>query len=293
MKVLVTTYPFNVPIHDCEVFYNTKKSKYTQEEIRERIKEVKPDIIIAGTEKYTSTEFDLCPNLKVISRVGIGTSSIDINEANLREIIIHNTPDSPTNAVVELTITHILYLLKKIHKQEMWKKVIGKEVSECKVGIIGYGRIGEKVDKILNTMGADTIVYDPKTFHIPEDWNYNHSPTLFYIEKIYKECDIITFHTPVLENKIGKKQLEMMKDDVILINTSRGTLFNEEELYDVLSKNPQMSMGIDVYETEPYIDGNLLSLDNVLLTPHIGSFTSKARKEMEKESVNNIKKYLK
>ena len=281
MKVLVTTYPFNASIYGCEVFYNTKKSKYTQEEIRERLKEVNPDIVIAGTEKYTSTEFDLCPNLKVISRVGIGTSSIDMSEAKSRGIIIHNTPDSPTNAVVELTITHILYLLKKIHKQEMWKKVMGKEVNECKVGIVGYGRIGQKVSKILDSMGAEILAYDPKLGNT------------FNIEKVYKECDIITFHTPVLEKKIGRKELEMMKDDVILVNTSRGTLFNEEELYQVLSENPQMSMGIDVYETEPYTDGNLLSLDNVLLTPHIGSFTSKARKEMEKESVKNIRKYLK
>ena len=282
MKVLVTTYPFNSPIEGCEVFYNTKKSKYTQEEIRERLKEVNPDIVIAGTEKYTSTEFDLSPNLKVISRVGIGTSSIDINEATSRGIQIHNTPDSPTNAVVELTITHILYLLKKIHKQEMWKKVMGKEIKECKIGIVGFGRIGkELLLKLLPFKPKEIQLYDKYTI---EDND---------LERLYKECDIITFHTPTLDKKIGREELKMMKDDVILINTARGNLFNEQELYEVLSERPNMTMGIDVYETEPYTNGDLLKLDNVLLTPHIGSYTSKAREDMEKESVENIQEYLK
>ena len=281
MKVLVTTYPFNAPIVGAsEVIYNTKKSKYTQEEIRNLISEKNPDIIIAGTEKYTSSEFDLAPNLKVISRVGIGTSSIDLEEAKNRGIIIHNTPDAPTNAVVELTITHILYLLKNIHKQEMWKKTMGKELNECKIGIIGYGRIGQRVGTILESLGGVICPYDIR---------FKNKLTL---EELYAECDIITFHTPFLDKKIGKSELKSMKDDVILINTSRGTLFNEAELYEVLSENPNMRMGIDVYENEPYTSGDLLELDNVLLTPHIGSFTSKARSEMEMESVENIKKYL-
>jgi gluconate 2-dehydrogenase len=84
-----------------------------------------------------------------------------------------------------------------------------------------------------------------------------------------------------------------MKEDVILINTARGNLFNEQELYEVLSERPNMSMGIDVYEIEPYPNGDLLKLDNVLLTPHIGSYTSKAREDMEKEAVENIQEYLK
>jgi phosphoglycerate dehydrogenase-like enzyme len=132
----------------------------------------------------------------------------------------------------------------------------------------------------MQTLGAQIIVHDPK---------FDNSVD---IEELYKTSDIITFHTPTLDKIIGKKQLKIMKDDVIIINTSRGTLFNEKELYDVLSTNNKMSMGIDVYENEPYLDGDLLLLDNVLLTPHIGSFTSKARKEMEKESVENIIKYL-
>ena len=280
MKVLVTTYPFNAPIEGCEIFYNTKQSKYTQEEVRKKIKEINPDIIIAGTEKYTPLEFDLAPNLKVISRVGIGTSSIDLDEAESRGIIIYNTPDAPTNSVVELTLTHIFYLLKKIHKQKIWEKVKGREITECTIGIVGYGRIGKKVGDVMQTLGAQIIVHDPK---------FDNSVD---IEELYKTSDIITFHTPTLDKIIGKKQLKIMKDDVIIINTSRGTLFNEKELYDVLSTNNKMSMGIDVYENEPYLDGDLLLLDNVLLTPHIGSFTSKARKEMEKESVENIIKYL-
>jgi len=215
MKVLVTTYPFNAPIYGCEVFYNTKKSKYTQEE-------------------------------------------------------------------VELTMTHIFYLLKKIHKQEMWKKTMGKEIRECKIGIVGFGRIGKEMLVYLSA-------FSPREIHLYDKYVLQDNN----LEKLYKECDIITFHTPSLDKKIGRKELEMMKEDVILVNTARGTLFDEKDLYEVLSERPNMSLGMDVFETEPYVDGDLTKLDNVLLTPHIGSFTSKGRSEMEKEAVENIKQYIK
>ena len=292
MKVLVTTYPFNASFpEDCEVVFNTKGMKYTQEEIQDILQKENPDIIIAGTEKYTSAEFDMCPNLKVISRVGIGTSSIDLDECKKREIKVRNTPDAPTNAVVELTLSLILSSLKKLNSQKMWDKVIGKELNDCTVGIVGYGRIGKKVYDLCEAFGANVMVYDPYVKgELSDSFLLNHFQ--IKLDKLYSKSDIISFHTSLIDKKITHTELNKMKDDVILINTSRGNLLDENDLYKWLKSHPQASAALDVFENEPYVNGDLCKLDNIILTPHIGSYTTKARKLMEKESVQNIKTEL-
>jgi len=282
MKILVTTYPFNASFpKDYEVVFNTKGMKYTQEEIQDILQKENPDIIIAGTEKYTSAEFDICPNLKIISRVGIGTSSIDLDECKKRGIKVRNTPDAPTNAVVELTLSLILSSLKKLNSQKMWDKIIGKELNDCTIGIVGYGRIGKKVYDLCEAFGANIMIYDPYVYK-------GHSS----LDELYSKSDIISFHTSLIDKKITHTELNKMKDDVILINTSRGNLLDENDLYTWLKSHPQASAALDVFENEPYVNGDLCKLDNIILTPHIGSYTTKARKLMEKESVQNIKEEL-
>lgn len=281
MKILVTTYPFNEKIEDHEVIFNTKKSKYNQEEIDNLLLEHQPEIIIAGTEKYDIKQFNLCKNLKMISRVGVGTSSINLQECSNQNIEVAITADAPTNSVAELTIASILYLLKKFNQQDMWYKVMGREIEECKIGIIGYGRIGRRVETLLK-------LFNPRNIYINDPF-IEHSVSL---EKIFIESDVITFHTPSLESEIDMKDFNKMKKNVCLVNTARADYINENDLYLWLSRNKNVSAAIDVYKNEPYEKGKLLELDNVLLTPHIGSFTSKARQKMEKESIYNINKFL-
>ena len=281
MKILVTTYPFNEKIENHEVLFNTKKSKYNQKEIDNLLSEHQPDIVIAGTEKYDIKQLDLCKNLKMISRVGVGTSSINLQECSNRNIKVAITADAPTNSVAELAIANILYLLKKFHQQDMWYKVMGREIEECKIGIIGYGRIGRRVEDLLKS-------FNPKNIYINDPF-FENSVSL---EKIFLESDIITFHTPSLESEIDMKDFNKMKQNVCIVNTAGADYINEDDLFLWLSRNKNASAAIDVYKNEPYERGKLLDLDNVLLTPHIGSFTSKARSKMEKESIYNINKFL-
>ena len=281
MKIVITTYPFSQIVSNCNVVYNTKKMKYSQSEIRDVISKENPDVIIAGTERYSSVELDMCSNLKLISRVGVGVSSIDLDECKRRNIEIRNTPDAPTNSVVELTLSFILTLIKKLHLQEMWDKTIGKELNECVIGIVGYGRIGKKVAEKLQ-------VFNPKEILI-NDILLKDSVKL---DELYLRCDIISFHTPTLDNIITYLELDKMKKDVMLVNTSRGTLFNEDDLYRWLKTNTSASAAIDVFENEPYINGDLCKLDNVFLTPHIGSYTSNARKKMETEALKNVAAFV-
>ena len=112
------------------------------------------------------------------------------------------------------------------------------------------------------------------------------------LDELYSRCDIISFHTPTLDNTITYSELDKMKKDVILINTSRGTLFNEDDLYRWLKTNTSASAAIDVFENEPYVNGDLCKLDNVFLTPHIGSYTSNAREKMESEALKNVETFI-
>ena len=289
MKIFVTTHPFREFKHKlpfpCEIIYNDKGSKYTQNEVQTKLKEINPDVIIAGTEKYTKAEFELSPNLKAISRVGVGTDSINLDECKLRNIEIFNTGSAPSESVADLTITFILMLSKRIHQQKIWKKTLGKDIRDCIVGIVGHGNIGKDVEKKIK-------LFNPYSIMCCDINLYGHSFPYINFNSLINKCDILTFHTPELSEQISKKHFEKMKEDVMIVNTARGTLFNEDDLYDFLVNNPKASLATDVYTVEPY-SGKLKDLPNVVATPHIGSYTEGTRKKMEEQSIDNIVEYFK
>jgi len=309
MKILVTTYPFKscdarltslierIKASGATIQFNEKRKKYTPHEARDIVKKVNPDILIAGTESYSKPILDSCPSLKMISRVGIGTNSIDLNECKERGIVVTNTPVAPVGAVSDLTVLHILTLLRKAHisnnnlKDGMWKKPLGRQVSECKVGIIGAGRIGQSViDKIVS-LEPDEIMYSDvdeskKALYPDLTWASK--------EKILLECDIISIHMPLTHSTrgfISKKEFDMIKSNAILVNTSRGSIVNEDDLYVWLLSNKSASAGIDVYENEPYC-GKLSSLENIFLTPHIGPMTVMSRRDMAIDALSSVLSFI-
>lgn len=309
-KILVTTYPFGVyknykvendtledlySISD-NVKLNEYKRKLKKDELIKELKEFQPDIIIAGTEKYDNEILDLVPNLKMISRVGIGLDSVDLEECKKRGIVVTYTPDAPSNSVAELTICQMLNMLRNVSnvsnnlKNNHWNRYIGKEISSCIIGIIGFGRIGKRVfNKLYGFNVNDVFINDV-------DDNVLYGMEVFSRSKefIYKNCDIITIHIPLSEdsyNLITKKELNIMKKDACLINMSRGGIIKEDDLYNHLIKNKDFYASIDVFENEPY-DGLLCKLNNAYLTPHLGSCSVESRYKMEHGAVIEIKSYL-
>lgn len=307
MVIIVTTYPFNTEYDEIsqltnaghEIIFNEYKRKMSATEIRKILIKYNPDIIIAGTENYNKSNLDLAPNLKMISRVGIGMDSIDIDECRLRNIVVTNTPDAPSNAVAELTIGQMLNGLRRLTftnnkmKDGQWNRFIGKDIKNCKIGVIGCGRIGSRVINKLKSLSPEEIyVYDinNEAYNNIGDVNYKKSNK----QEILKNCDIITLHIPLnLENVnyITKHELSIIKDDGIIINTSRGGIINEEDLYQWLLNNPNNTGIIDVFENEPY-NGKMIILDNCILSPHLGSCTIESRYLMERGSIINVLKYL-
>lgn len=249
--------------------------------------------IIAGTENITKKIISYNNSLKVISRYGIGLDNVDLKAAEQRNVLVYNTPETPKIAVAELTITLILNLLKKVvnvdknAKKDVWKPEIGNLLSTKTVGIVGLGRIGKQLVKFLQPFNCKILVYEIKP---DKEFISKYKIDLVSLDKLMKKSDVISLH--VSYNKqthhlIGKKELDMMKDSAILINTARGGLIDEKLLYTYLKDKKIAGAAIDVFEDEPNT-GKLKNLENIILTPHIGTFTIETRKHMEIEAANNL-----
>lgn len=250
--------------------------------------------VIAGTEKYTEGIFRDLPKLCVISRCGVGTDSIDKEAAGRRNVIVKTTPDAPTEAVAELTLSFILMLLRRVCamnnnvKVGIWKKEMGALLTGKTVGVIGLGRIGKKVVELLNPFRCTVLAYDAAP---DERWAKANDVRFVDLETLLKTSDVISIHIShegeSSHNFINSERFKLMKRGAILINTSRGGLIDEEALYKAVKEGRLGGAALDTMEKEPYI-GSLRELENVVLTPHIGSYALESRIKMENESVKNL-----
>ena len=251
--------------------------------------------IVAGTEVYDRNILERFKGVKVISRCGVGKENVDIVAANRLKIKVYNTPEAPTLAVVELTVGLILALLRKISLMDreirggLWKKRMGNLLFGKQVGIVGFGRIGRKVAQLLRATGAKVFYNDPL---VTEKEAGRFARVDF--KELLKKSDILSLHLSYSKENyklIGKDKISLMKKDAFLINCSRGGIVDEDALYLALKEARLAGAAIDVFEQEPY-DGRLKELDNVILTPHIGSYAKESRVEMEMQAVKNLIKGL-
>mgnify|MGYP003970236745 CR=1 FL=1 len=253
--------------------------------------------IVAGVESYTPEVIDALPLLKCISRVGVGMDAIDISYAEERGIIVLNTPDGPTRSVAEFTLAMTMALLRRIPqadsllKKKLWQKQTGSLLQSKIVGVVGLGRIGKTVAEIFLALGNHVLAYDL----IPDrNWARENRVEIVDLKTVLQASDIITLHIPSSTSGkpiIGYDELNIIKDHSFLINLSRGNVVDEEALYHKLSSGKISGAAIDVFSREPY-DGILCDLDNVVLTPHIGSYAKEGKINMEIQAVNNLIQYL-
>ena len=256
------------------------------------------EVIIAGTEKIPRNVMVAAKNLKLISRVGVGLDGIDLNAAEELDIAVSYTPEAPAPAVAELTIGMMLSLLRNIHvaNDQMhkgeWNRYFGKRISEITIGVIGAGRIGGRVIRRISAFGSPRILANdlsPKsdiTDRLKIEWVDK--------EKILRESDLITIHLPLTnktKNLISKHELALMKSDAVIVNTSRGGIINEQDLFEVLTNGHLVGAAIDVFEKEPYT-GNLKEVQRCLLTCHMGSMSKDCRSKMEVEATEEAIRFF-
>ena len=247
--------------------------------------------IIAGTETLDADIMETLVNLKVVSRCGTGVDNVALVDADRIGIKVYNTPDAPTLAVAELTVGFMINLLRKVSQMNMelkagqWQKRMGNLLCEKRVGIKGFGRIGRKVAELLKSFGCEIAYADP----FVEDGLLGLQR--MSLKDMLCWADIVTIHVGVHEKLMGEKEFQCMKEGALIINTSRGGVVDETILYEYLRNGHLSGAALDVFEEEPY-SGALKELDNVILTPHIGSYAKEARVEMERLAVENLLKGL-
>jgi D-3-phosphoglycerate dehydrogenase len=219
--------------------------------------------------------------------------NVDLDYAKQKGIIVENTPDGPTRAVAELTLAMTLSLLRRIPqadaalKNKQWIKQTGNLILDKKIGVIGLGRIGRLVAKLFRGIGNPVIGFDP---YSDAEWAADTGVELSDFETVLKTSDIITVHVPGNADKspvIGAAQLALVKPTAMLVNISRGGIVDEDALYKALTSGKLAAAAIDVFVQEPYT-GPFTELDNVVLTPHIGSYAEEGKLLMEIAAVNNF-----
>ena len=244
--------------------------------------------VAAGTEPLTERVMAALPELKVISRCGVGMDNVDLAAAKARGITVCNTPDGPTRAVAELALGYALDLMRQVSRMDRelrggtWKKRMGNLLQGKKVGVIGYGRIGRATAELFGLMGCDVAFSDP----FVEQGKH----TRMDLDTLVAWADLVTLHCA--KPKDGKSVLDAariatLQPGAFVINAARGGLVDEAALYAALESGALGGAALDVFGKEPY-DGPLALLPNVLLTPHIGSYAKESRIGMEVDTVKNL-----
>jgi D-3-phosphoglycerate dehydrogenase len=256
------------------------------------------DVLIAGTEPITEEVIQRAVRLKLIARVGIGLDSVDLHAARDRGIRVSYTPDAPAKAVADLSIGLMINLLRHVHVSNAqmhagrWHRFFGRRLGEVTIGLIGLGRIGTGVLSRLQAFGCPRVLVN--------DIRPNRSlETAFRFEwadkeTLYRQADIVSLHVPLTgatRNMICRRELESMKPDALLVNTARGGIVNEADLFEVMRDGHLGGAAIDVFEQEPY-DGPLREIERCLLTAHMGSMSVDCRTRMEIEATAEAVRFL-
>lgn len=305
-KALITTVPFgdknSLPfdlLNKAKIEYvvNPLNKKLTEDELCSLISDF--DYLIAGTEIISDRVMSQAKNLKFISRVGIGLDGVDLASARKRGIKVSYTPDAPAPAVAELTIGLMLTLLRSLHvsnnqlHEKKWQRIFGRRLEEVTIGLIGAGRIGSRVIEHLSGFGVKKILVNDLAPQNKLSERFKNIEWISNKEEIYKNADLISLHLPLNHqtlNMIQTKELMMMKSDAVLINTSRGGIINEKDLYEVMKAGHLSAAGVDVFEQEPYT-GNLSEIDRCFLTAHMGSMSIDCRTKMEIEATEEAVRF--
>ncbi len=238
------------------------------------------------------------PNLELIISATSGFDHIDFEACKNRNITIMHTPQANIEGAAQLTIMHILdwmrnsYMGHKAVVSHTWKEElpIGSELGEKHVGILGLGRVGKRVATLCKAFNAKVSAHDP--FITESEFKEAEVQALGFTE-LLRECDILSLHLPLTDATRGvmnSKTFEIVNDNALLINTARGSLINEQDLFEALQNKQLAGAALDVFNKEPLPrDSNLRHLSNVTFSPHIGAYT---REAFSKASTDAAKKTI-
>ena len=259
----------------------------TPDELKDIIKNY-DGLAIRSATKVTEDIIDNASRLKVIGRAGIGLDNVAVEAASKKGIVVMNTPGGNTITTAEHTIAMMLSLARRIPqatistKAGKWekKKFIGSEVSNKTLGIIGIGRVGSIVANRAQGLTMNVIAFDP---FISREAAEKMGVSIVSFGEVLEKADFVSVHTPLTDETkglINAAAFKMMTDGVCVINCARGGIIDEHDLYDALVSGKVAGAALDVFEDEPTHNTQLLALDNVICTPHLGASTDEAQKNV-------------
>lgn len=265
---------------------NPYRRKLTRGEVVELLQGVPG--IVAGLEPLDKEVLSRTA-LKVISRCGSGMTNVDAEEAARLGIKVYSTPNGPTTAVAEATLSALLQLLRNFDASSRdlhagrWTKSTGRQLKGRTAAIIGMGRIGSEVARLLSAFGVTILAVDPCLADRPGPWRS------LSLESALRQADIVCVHASHDGILLGPAELALLPRGAIVLNAARGGLVDEAALAEGLRTGRLYGAWLDVFSVEPY-QGPLAELPNALLTPHIASYTVEGRETMEMECVENLAK---
>ncbi len=270
---------------------------YTKEKLKDILKDA--DAVIAGLEPYTKEDIQDMPKLKIIARRGVGVDMIDQEAIKERGIALTRTEGCVEDAVSELVMAYILEHARKLslHNREMkqgiWSYHIGTGLKGKTLGIIGFGGIGKATAIRATAFGMRVVCYHRHSDPVVEK---QYQAEYVDFDSLLAQSDYISVSVPLNADTkylINKSAFERMKANAVLINTARGGVVNTADLAHALKNDQIAGACIDVFEQEPCTDSPLLECDNVILTPHIGTFTKETFTAMNNHCANSIIHFFK
>jgi D-3-phosphoglycerate dehydrogenase len=284
--------------------------KVAQSQLENYINQHNIDAILVRSSTQVRQELiEACPSIKLIGRAGVGLDNIDVAYAEENGLHVINTPEASSSSVAELVFAHLLGSVRFLHSsnremplegdsrfKELKKAYAqGTELRGKTIGILGFGKIGQEVAKIAIGMGMKVLATDNEVESAPITLDFfNGQKITFTIntvdkEELLKESDFITLHVPYQESYIiTASEIELMKEGVGIINTSRGGILHEVDLVKALESGKVQFAGLDVYETEPSPAVQLLMNPEISLSPHIGAATKEAQERIGIELADQI-----
>lgn len=263
-----------------------------EDEMIDALKDV--DGAIVGVDPLNKKVLEAAPNLKAIAKYGVGLDNIDLDYCKEKSIKISKTVGANSNAVADYTFALLLAVARKVvlldrkARDNDYSKVISTDVYGKKIGVLGLGAIGKGVVKRAAGFGMDIYGYD-----IYEDKEFNSQYDIKFtsVDEILNKCDFVTLHLPLSKDTkhiINKDNLNKCKSDLILINTARGGLVDEKELYEALNTKQILGAGLDVFENDDKPYEKLLDLENVVLGNHTAASTIDATNNMTNIALENL-----
>jgi len=279
-----------------DAVFNDDGHKYTRGELIDYLKDA--DGVVLGLEEVDDEVLAACPNLKIVSKFGVGLDNLDQESCKNHGVAVGWTGGVNKRSVAEMDLCFMLALARNLYRTSIdlmdgeWNKDGGFQLSDKTVGVIGLGFTGSEIIKLLQPFGCRILGND-----IIDKSDFCNEFSVEHVDKetMFEEADFITIHTPLTDlthHLINNETLSRMKQTGFVINTARGPIVNGEDLKHALIDGTIAGAALDVYEEEPPTDMELLQLPNLFCTPHIGGNADEAVMAMGMSAIGHIKEFF-